>query len=77
MGHHNLLNGQAVTLHHRHHVVDIVAGIDDDCFLGLVIAHDGAIALQRAHRENLVNHKSKLPRSGLAILANQLAAGLS
>jgi len=33
----------------------------------LLVAHDRAVALQRADRKNLVNHESKLPRSGEAI----------
>ncbi len=33
----------------------IVARVDDDCFAGLRVADDVAIALQHADRENFVN----------------------
>src|SRR5450755_4382075 len=56
-----LLHGESMALQDGEHFFDVVAGIDDHGLAGLLIAYDGAIALQRAHRENLVNHNFKLP----------------
>ena len=64
VGDDDLLHRQPVSLHHGHDVFDVVAGIDDHGFFCLFIADHRAIALQRADREDLVDHGSKLPRSG-------------
>lgn len=39
---------------------DVVAGVDDHGFARLLIAEDGAIALERAHRQDLVDHSYTL-----------------
>ena len=62
VGDNNLLHGEAVTLDDAHDVRYVVSGIDDDSFLGLLIADHRAIALQRTDRKDLVNHGSKLSR---------------
>jgi hypothetical protein len=49
-------------LHDGHDVLDIVSGIDDDGFLRLLIADDGAIALKGTYGKNLVNHDFTLSR---------------
>ena len=67
VGDDDLLHRQPVALHDRHHIFDVIAGIDDHGFFRLLIADHRAIALQRADREDLVDHGSKLPRSGLGI----------
>ena len=35
---------------------DVVAGVDDDGFVGGFVSEDGAVALQRADGEDLVDH---------------------
>jgi hypothetical protein len=35
---------------------DFVAGVDDDGLARLLVAEDGAIALQHSHRKHFVDH---------------------
>jgi predicted component of type VI protein secretion system len=53
-------------LRNLQHILNVVARIDDYGFAAGLVSHDGAIALQRADRENFVDHRNivtrKLPR---------------
>ena len=40
----------------RQNVINIVAGVNDHGLARVLIANNGAIALQRANRNDLVNH---------------------
>jgi len=48
---------QSVALQDVENAGDVRAGIDDDGFVRQFIANDGAIALQRADREDFVDHR--------------------
>ncbi len=56
MGDHDLLDLQIVLADDGQHVVNIVAGIDHHGFARCVVADDRAIALQRAHLDDFVDH---------------------
>jgi hypothetical protein len=51
------LHREAVLLEKREDGVDLVSGIDDDGFSRGLIAHNGAIALERTDGNDFVNHK--------------------
>ena len=46
----------------RENFFNVVAGVNHHRLAGLLVAHDGAIALQRADGKNLVDHNFKLTR---------------
>jgi hypothetical protein len=52
----DLLHREAVLLEKREDGGDLVSGIDDDGFARDLIAHDGAIALERTDGKNFVDH---------------------
>ena len=46
----------AMARENRQDAVDVVARIDDHGFAGLLVAENRAVALQHAHRQDLVDH---------------------
>src|SRR5689334_4724578 len=52
----DLFHLQVMFRDNRQHVFNVITGINDDCFPGGLVADDGAVALQRANRKNLVDH---------------------
>ena len=47
---------------------DVVAGIDDDGFVGGLVAEDGAVALEGTDGEDFVNHGSfRIPANAVGI----------
>src|SRR5271169_3855372 len=64
VGNDNLLYGEAVALQNGQHLFDVVSGIDNHGFARIFIAYDGAVALQWANGNDLVNHGLNLPRTG-------------
>ena len=53
---HDRLHGQRVLLQHGENLLDLVARIDHDGFARLLVAEDGAIALEHAYGQDFVNH---------------------
>jgi len=60
VGNHDGGDGEAVALEDFQDAVDFVAGIDDDGVAGGFVAEDGAIALQDADGEDLMDHKASI-----------------
>ncbi len=58
VGDDDLLDGEAVGGEEGHDARDVVAWIYDDGFVGELISEDGAVALERADGENLVDHRA-------------------
>ena len=56
VGDDDLLDGELMLLKNADDAGDIVAGIDDDGFAGSFVTKDGAVALERADDEDLVDH---------------------
>lgn len=56
VGNDDLLDGEAVFFEEGDDVGDVVAGVDDDGFAGGWVAEDGAVALEGAYGEDLVDH---------------------
>ncbi len=52
------LHTQRVLLQNRQDVVDVIARIDHNGFVRLLVAEDRAIALQHPHRQNFMDHFS-------------------
>ena len=55
---HDGLHAQSVPPQHTENFVDVVAGIDDDGFLGLLVSENRAIALQHPDAKDFMNHDS-------------------
>ena len=60
VGDDNLLDLQLMFSHQRQHVLNIIARINDDRLTRSLVADHRAIALQRPHRQDLMNHHSIL-----------------
>ena len=56
VGDHDGLHREPVPVEKRGDVRDIIARIDNDGLAGLLVSKNRAVALQHAHRKNLVNH---------------------
>jgi hypothetical protein len=56
----DVLDLQAVTVEDCLNLGDVIAGIDNNSFMGLLVPEDRAVALEQADRENLVNHGSRV-----------------
>ena len=56
VGDDDLLDGEVVLREFGDDAADVVAGIDDDGLAGGLVAEDGAVALERADDEDLVDH---------------------
>ena len=56
MGDEDLLELEAEVRETAMNAGHLVAGIDDDGFVGFRVAHQGAVALQRANRKSLEDH---------------------
>jgi hypothetical protein len=56
MGDDNLAQGEAMLLQPGENFRNVVSGIDNDGFVGYLVAQDGAIAAQRANRKTLKDH---------------------
>src|ERR1700688_3441337 len=61
MRHHDCCNFQMMSLDHFQDTRRVVARIDDDCFAGLWISDDMAIALQHADGKDFVNESWWFP----------------
>lgn len=59
VGDDDLLEAELVLFEELHDPRDVVAGIDDDGFVGGLVAQDGAVALERADYQDFVDHVSK------------------
>jgi uncharacterized membrane protein len=57
---HNRLNLQTVTVNDFEHLRDIVSGIHHQPLPAFFVAKHRAVALQHAHRQNLVDHKRSI-----------------
>lgn len=62
MGDDDVLHREVMALKNRNDLGDIVAGINNDRFSRSLVAKDGAVALERADRENLMDHDSIITR---------------
>jgi hypothetical protein len=49
-----------MALHDRYHVIDLIAGVDNNGFFSLLVPNHRTIALQRSDGKNFVNHRSNL-----------------
>lgn len=58
MSNHDRLHAKLVALQNGDNLADVVTRIDHDRFARLLIAEDRAIALQRSHRQNFVDHNT-------------------
>ena len=58
---HDLFHLELVASDDLHDRIDVVTRIDDHGFAAVLVAYDGAIALQRANRQNFVNHVFIIP----------------
>src|SRR5436305_6997786 len=58
VGNNDCLDAQAVLFEDALDAADFVPGIDDDGLARLLVAEDGAVALQHADGHDLVDHKS-------------------
>ena len=56
VGDEDLLDGEVVFGEEGQDAGDVVAGIDDDGFVGGLVAEDGAVALEGADGEDFVDH---------------------
>jgi hypothetical protein len=61
VGDDDLLEGEVVLFKQGDDAGDLVAGIDDDGFVGGLVAEDGAVALEQADGEDFVDHVLRLP----------------
>jgi hypothetical protein len=52
----DLAQGQAVLLQPGENFGDVIPGIDDHCFVGNLVAQNGAIAVQRTDGKGLKDH---------------------
>jgi hypothetical protein len=50
-------DGEAMPGDDGHDAGDVIARVDDDGFVGVLVAQNGAVALQRTDREDLVDHR--------------------
>ena len=69
VGDEDLLDGEIVALEEGEDARNLVAGIDDDGLAGGLVAEDGAVALQRADGEDLVDHGDLDRGENLATIA--------
>src|SRR5580698_5988631 len=58
VGDEDLLDGELVLGEEEEDAGDVVAGVNDDGFAGLLVAEDGAVALEGSDGEDFVNHGS-------------------
>lgn len=52
----NRFDLQLMLLEHFRDLVDLLARIDDDCFMRLLVAENGAVALEETDRQDDVDH---------------------
>jgi hypothetical protein len=58
-----------------HDAGDVVAGVNDDCFVGGLVAEDGAVALEGTDGEDFVDHRELCALSGeLRVIAKEIIA---
>ena len=55
VGHHDLLYDEVVFLKDGENGLDLITRINDDGFSGCLVAHDGAVALERTNGKNFVD----------------------
>jgi hypothetical protein len=71
---HDCFDFELMALEHFRDLFDFVPGIDDDRFTRLLVAEDGAIALEEANRQDDVNH-SIAARAPNFLCCSKLARG--
>jgi hypothetical protein len=57
---HNRLHLQGMAGEDRQDLVDVIARVDNDGFVRLLVAENRAVALQHAHGNDFVNHSSNI-----------------
>src|SRR3974390_1609866 len=78
MGDNDLLHGEVMPLQDGQYFLDVVARVNDHGLVRLLVTHDGAVTLQRAHGKNFVDHVFKLswPEAGRRVLSDLYRGGL-
>ena len=72
VGDDDLFDGEAVGGEDGHNAGDVIAGVDDDGFVGVLVAQDGTVALQRTDWEDLVDHRDLDLRGGTLRFVSEL-----